>query len=213
MLLKNYYTMLGLPQSATGDEIRTAFRTLAKRYHPDKDPDNPFADEHFKEIQEAYEVLSKPASRAAYDEERWLRGLSTRTNSAVHITPEWILSEATRLRRHMEAVDTYHMNHAALRDYVASLLRPEHLSVLQGGRAIHAQIIDEILTSTQKLRHAFTEDVARRLLLLAGDDEAQQLRIMAWKTGRGREAKWNLYRPLIIVLATLAICAIIWRLK
>ena len=74
MSLKNYYKILGVPVSATVDEIKRAFRSLAKKYHPDKAPDNPFAGAHFSDIQEAYAVLSNSSRRAAYDEERWLRG-------------------------------------------------------------------------------------------------------------------------------------------
>ena len=47
MSLKNFYAVLGVPQSATGDEIRAAFRKLAKKYHPDAAPDNPFAAAQF----------------------------------------------------------------------------------------------------------------------------------------------------------------------
>lgn len=213
MSLKNYYAILGVPQSATGDEVRAAFRVLAKKYHPDVARDNPFADAHFRELQEAYEVLSGPARRIAYDEERWLRGLSSRANAAVRITPQWILNEVVRLRRHMATVDTYHMNNTALRDYIVSLLRPEHLSVLQDAPESHPIIIEEILTSAQKLRYIFIKDVVRLLLLVAGDKYALRLRITRWEASRDREAKWDFYRPLIVVLATMIICALIWRLK
>jgi curved DNA-binding protein CbpA len=213
MSLKNYYTILGVPQSAEIDEIRLAFRKLAKQYHPDKAPDNPFAAAHFKEIQEAYEVLGNAGRRAAYDEERWLRGLTSRTSAAVRITPEWVLKEAARLRRHMETVDTYRMNHAALRDYIAALLSPEHLSVLQAAPGRHAEILDEILASTRKLRHEYTTDVARQLLLLAGDHKKNRERIAQWESGRRLEARWNIYRPVIIVSIALLICALIWWLR
>jgi curved DNA-binding protein CbpA len=213
MPLKNYYTILGVPQSADGEEIRVAFRKLAKKYHPDKAPDNPFAVAHFKEIQEAYEVLSHPGRRAAYDEERWLRGLSSRTTAAVRITPEWVLKEASRLQRHMETVDTYRMNHAALRDYIAALLSPEHLSVLQTAPELHGDILEHVLASTHKLRHEYTADVARQLLLLAGEHEGNRQRIAQWESLRSREAAWNAYRPLIVIGAALLICALIWWLK
>src|ERR1043165_5497930 len=122
MSLKNYYAVLGVPQSATAEEIRNAYRALAKKYHPDTAPDNPFANAHFAEISTAYEVLSNPSQRAAYDEERWLRGLSTRSTAAIRITPDWIRAEAGRLRKHMSHIDTYRMNHTALREYVLALL-------------------------------------------------------------------------------------------
>jgi len=213
MSLKNHYTVLGVSQAATGDDIRAAFRVLAKKYHPDKAPDNPFAAEHFSEIQEAYAVLSDHARRAAYDEERWLRGLTRRSNAAVRITPEWVLQEAVRLRRHMSTVDTYRMNHAALRDYVASLLSPQYLSVLQGAPEMRAPIVEEIFISIQHLRYAYAQDVARQLLLLAGDDGALRLRIKEWEDSRKFEAKWNIYGPVIVLAFALIICVLIWWLR
>ena len=63
---KDYYDILGVARTATDDEIRTAFRALARRYHPDvsKEPD---AERRFAEAQEAYEVLSDAEKRQAYD--------------------------------------------------------------------------------------------------------------------------------------------------
>ena len=65
---KDYYEILGVNRNATQEEIKRAFRRLAKKYHPDLNKDNPKeAEEKFKEISEAYEVLSDPEKRAAYD--------------------------------------------------------------------------------------------------------------------------------------------------
>ncbi len=67
MQKKNYYILLGVKNTATFDELKVAYRNLAKKYHPDKNPDNKKAEEHFKEIQQAYTVLSNPEKREKYD--------------------------------------------------------------------------------------------------------------------------------------------------
>ncbi len=68
MAKRDYYEVLGLQRNATEQELKSAFRRLAKEYHPDRNQDNADAERHFKEINEAYEVLKDPQKRAAYDQ-------------------------------------------------------------------------------------------------------------------------------------------------
>src|SRR6202011_2551569 len=67
MAEKDYYEILGVKKTATEDEIKKAYRTLAKKYHPDKNKGNKEAENKFKEIAEAYAVLSDKEKREQYD--------------------------------------------------------------------------------------------------------------------------------------------------
>ena len=73
MEYKDYYKVMGVAKTATADEIKKAFRKLAVKHHPDKNPGDKKAEEKFKEITEANEVLSDPVKRKKYDElgENW----------------------------------------------------------------------------------------------------------------------------------------------
>ncbi len=66
-MVKNPYTVIGVSLSASDTEIRSAFRALAKKYHPDKNQDNPEAEEKFKEISRAFDILGDPEQRKKFD--------------------------------------------------------------------------------------------------------------------------------------------------
>ena len=65
---KDYYDVLGVNKDASAEDIKKAYRKLAMKYHPDRNPDNPKAEEQFKEAKEAYEMLTDDQKRAAYDQ-------------------------------------------------------------------------------------------------------------------------------------------------
>ncbi len=67
MDFKDYYKTLGVDKKATAEQIKKSYRTLAHKYHPDKNPDNKAAENKFKDISEAYEVLSDPEKRRKFD--------------------------------------------------------------------------------------------------------------------------------------------------
>jgi molecular chaperone DnaJ len=68
MAKRDYYEVLGVNRDASEEEVKKAYRKLAMKYHPDRNPDNPKAEERFKEAKEAYEILTDSQKRAAYDQ-------------------------------------------------------------------------------------------------------------------------------------------------
>lgn len=78
---KDLYKLLGLSREASQDDIRKAHRKLAREYHPDANPEDPRAEERFKEVQQAYEVLSNPHKRREYDQGLRATASSRRTTS------------------------------------------------------------------------------------------------------------------------------------
>ena len=68
MARKDYYKILGVSKDASEDEVKRAYRKLARKYHPDVNPGDTSSEEKFKEISEAHEVLSDKEKRAGYDQ-------------------------------------------------------------------------------------------------------------------------------------------------
>src|ERR1700754_2133775 len=79
---KDYYAVLGVPASATQDEIKKQYRKLAAKHHPDKNPNDNKAAERFKEISEAYQVLGDAEKRKQYDQMRQLGAFGGGRSSA-----------------------------------------------------------------------------------------------------------------------------------
>src|SRR4249919_2732802 len=68
MAKRDYYEVLGVNRDCSEEDLKKAYRRLAMKWHPDRNPDNPKAEENFKEAKNAYEILSDAGKRAAYDQ-------------------------------------------------------------------------------------------------------------------------------------------------
>ncbi|WP_448384666.1 DnaJ domain-containing protein [Desulfosoma sp.] len=82
MARKDYYRILGVSRGASLDEIRKAYRTLARRHHPDRNEGDPACEERLKEINEAYSVLGDPEKKKAYDADPWVSVTRSRVSAA-----------------------------------------------------------------------------------------------------------------------------------
>ena len=97
--MRDYYRDMDLAINATPDEIKGQYRRLAKEFHPDRNPNNPYAEQRFKEVSEAYSVLSDSSKRFEYDRQRQSFFNQSNTN---HTT-----SSFTRTQTRTEAFDDF----------------------------------------------------------------------------------------------------------
>lgn len=211
-VLKDHYKTLELHPSASADEVRKAYRALARKYHPDVNTDNPYAIDHFREVKEAYEVLREPTLRRRYDEERWLSGMGNRAKDAIKVTPQWILAESQKLSKHMATVDTYRMSHRSLYDYVALLLNDSHMTVLRrdGDEVINAMIVEALLYATKGLEYQYVEPITALLLEVAKGNDSLCATLHRKLAERKRREQLLRLRPLFIIAVVLVLCVIMY---
>lgn len=209
---RDYYNILAIEQAATDDEIKKAYRKLAKQHHPDTNNGNKLSEGQFRDIQDAYNVLSNTALRKRYDEELWLAGMTKRINRQQHVTPMWILQETIKLNNHMSTVDVYRMNHAALYDYIAQLLQTNNINTLRtADQTLKNSIATQILSATKALKYKYMLPIANTLKQLSSQEQDIDTAIKQ----RKQQAQWERALPYVIALITLILVATmyLWATK
>jgi molecular chaperone DnaJ len=210
--IKDYYKTLGVSPSAAQAEIKKAYRTLAVKYHPDKNPGNVFAEAHFKEVQEAYATLSDGYKRSRYDDERWLSGMGGNTEYKEAVTPSWLLGIAITLNKELAAIDTYRMGHGALQQYLLMLLTDAHLGVLKRDSDAETieRIITELLKATDKLNIEYQDEIVKRLMMLAdGNKDIEQAIYLHVKENKKEQLRERWF-PFVVLLVTLVLCGLMY---
>src|SRR5438045_3607305 len=109
MLIKDYYKILNVPPAATTQEIKKSFRRLAQQYHPDKNGGSYAAEAHFREIQEAYQVLINPREREEYNYKRWYNRHTKQAFATPALTPPAILEECRLLKNYVASMNVFHI--------------------------------------------------------------------------------------------------------
>ena len=194
--------------SASLQEIKKAYRALAFKYHPDKNPGDALAEAQFKECQEAYATLSVSRKRAAYDDERWLMGMGSKTQYQEAVTPAWLLKICIDLNASLATMDTHRISHGALQAYILLILEDAHLAVIlkEGDELITNEIIKEILKATKKLDAKYLSEIERKLLVLAAGNNESLQAIYKYTQQRQQQEQYAKLFPYIIMAITLALC-------
>jgi molecular chaperone DnaJ len=210
--MKDCYKILDVKATATHGEIRKSYRALAFKYHPDKNPGNSLSEAHFKEIQEAYGILSDATRRAIYDDERWLSGVGGSTSQAQAITPQWLEKTVLELTASLATMDTYRLSKEALRAYILLILADDHLAILKqyDEVKINRLIVSEILKAAAKLDLRQLDEIENRLITLAGNDDEMLQDIDDTIEDRKRTALMEKLLPYFIIIVTLALCAMMY---
>ncbi len=212
MQLKDYYKILGIRASASQQEIKKAYRALAVKYHPDKNPHNVHAEAQFKEVQEAYATLSSPDKREIYDDERWLAGMGGKNRYQEEVTPTWLVKIARELNASLAVLDTHRMSQRALQAYILLILADQHLGILLHEQDLEANatIIRELIKSTKRLEVQYLDEIEQRLITLANGDEKLLEAIDTKMEERIRRYTWEKALPYFVLIVTLGLCVLMY---
>ena len=210
-MLKDYYQILQIQPHSTLAEIKQAFRRLALIYHPDKNPNDKYAEAQFNEIKEAYEVLTNPVKKENYLQQRWYSQSIGKRRTAETITPVSILKLVLELEQYVSRLDVHRMNREGLSGYIDELLSTGTIENLKqfNEPEINKQIITSTLSAMQPLSMRFLGKLPERLGTLA-DDETSMLQIKNFLKNRKRAFLWEQYKVALIILFTIFICMIIY---
>lgn len=219
MIVKDYYKILEVPPTASLVDIKKAFRKLAFKYHPDKNDGNAIYEQKFKEINEAYRVLSDTAKRNDYNYSRSTRNqynnLRQQTASKFKdeiLTVQSLVNEAKKIRSKTAAADPDRMNKKALFVQVEELLTRKNVKTFRDSHdpKSNAVFVECIFNISSKLPYSMVCQIIHPLIQIAGTDNDLLVKIYAFDKQVKYNTIWNEYKLAIAFIAALLFCILIY---
>ena len=212
MQLKDYYTILELPPSASAGEIKKAYRRLAHQYHPDKKNNDPYAAAQFATIKEAYETLSNPSRKDHYLQQRWYAQSIGKNIKQETITPVTILKQMLELEKYVSKLDVHRMYHEGLFNHINTILSDDNISILNSFNEPHInkEIIIAALKSGHILPYRFVTTLTVRLRNISVNDELINKKIKQFFRQHKQNNDWEKRKIWVVLFIVLLICLVIF---
>ena len=212
MHLKDYYAILEVETSATVQEIKKAYRRLALQLHPDKNNNDPWSAARFTEVKEAYEVLTNPARKEYYLQQRWYNQSAGRKKTQDVVNPVTVLKQALELERYVSTLDVFRMDKQGLQEYMLEILSDPTIEQLKNFNepGMIRDTVSIMLKAMHPLPKVFHDPILMQLRkMAAGDNTALQMmnEFAARAAGKHRREKYSL---ILIISATVILCILIW---
>jgi len=208
MQSKDYYAVLGVKRTASAEDIKRAYRRLAHKYHPDKNPGDVIAEAAFKNLAEAYNILSDTKKRASYDTKTYYGGNGKYEVTTVHT----ILRDAVALEQLVRKADPFRVNQDALLQRLEAIVSENNLALLlqQNEQDINTKITEAMLQSSRLLDFRFFAKLYDKLLLLAANNVLLKQNITALYRMKQKADKWNRYKVAVAVFLAVLLCVVIF---
>lgn len=208
-MAQNHYQALQVFPGSSMEEIRKAYRRLAMKLHPDKNPENIAAAQQFLKVKEAYDLLSDPVRRKEYDRKN---GFSYNPN-ALRPTVASILVETVALRKYVQSLNLHSLDHSALAYHLKKLLTSQRIDILlqDADEKTLTLIRDEIIQASTPLRYELVEETMRPLSNLLETKPALLQPVLDYKNARRQSRRLQQLVPWLVIVLTLLLCYGIFR--
>ena len=212
MKLKDYYSILELAPSATIPEIKKAYRRLAQQYHPDKNNNDVYTTAQFTEIKEAYEVLTNPAKKEYYLQQRWYNQSMGKRMTQDVITPVTVLMQALELEKYVSTLDVFRMDKVGLQEYILCLISDSTIEKLKkiNEPETNLQIVTIILRAMLPLPKLYVKGITEQLNKLSEGDEIAKNQLTAFIQRTEKKNRRERYSLILIIIATAFLCLLIY---
>jgi curved DNA-binding protein CbpA len=216
MSSKDYYKTLEISHAASTHDIKKAYRRLAHKYHPDKNSGNKVSEARFKEIHEAYKVLSDDKKRHEYNQKRFDRHHGshkkpppTPANAAA------VLAKSRELRKKVSAMDPDRMNKEALYTLLQNLLSAYNIALLRAENdyKINFEVIENVLSVCRHLDYTSARQITNLLLSVAGADNNAYTHIDNFLRKQKVQSLWHRYNLLVVFVLALLLCFLIYKIS
>lgn len=211
---KNYYLILGVPPNATSEEIKRSFRTLANKYHPDKNYGDPLAEAAFKELAEAYEVLSDHRKRSAYHGEKF-SAVNYRFQNESALSISSLFHELEQIHSFVSMADPFRIDRDALQLRLQNLTSAQKILLLKKERDQQriAQYIDDFIFISAPLSYKQNKELFEKLMPLTDAYPQFTLKCRNHLSLKKQKERWNKSKPLVAMLLALILCVLIFLLS
>lgn len=208
----DYYAVLNLPQHATFEEIRRAYRKKVMDCHPDLFPYDPDKLRLFDTVKEAYETLTQPQKKEIYLQERWRRKASGLFVEGTIFSSVEYLKQCLSLNRQLAAMDAYLVSEQQIFHQLNNLLSPEKITALKDTNdpSLKRAVVEALIPCTRVLSLKPFLKVTDLLIQLGGDDSLMQKKINRLREEKKREYHQSFWKVPLILLLTLILCLLMY---
>ena len=213
MIVKDYYQILEVSDTATQVDIKKSYRRLAMKYHPDKNFENKAAELKFKIIQEAYHTLSNEKRRQRYNHVQYDKkhGFNKKPTQAPN-SAEAILKKIVHLKNKVQLMDPHRINKDALNSNIQQILSPYNIKVISSlnDNKTTRKIVEEVLYASTFLQYQQAKQICIQLAAIANTDNALHETIFSFQKQQKLNSFWNSYHPLIAIISAIFFCLLIY---